>query len=183
MFLDNFFTGRIKLLADLHSDDFSHQFQSITDVATKGVKADSSMAARVAFWEASIPKMVKHPFLGRGVGSIALGTADNQYVREMLETGLLGLLCLLYMNIVILTASRRVFMTTQDPLIKGFSAGFLGGHVGMLVHAVTISNFYTILTMEVFWFVTALIMLFEYQQRNSEDSTIFDPNVQILTAK
>ena len=172
MFMDVIFTGKVKLLADLHSDDFTQQFQSISDMATKGLQADSSMAARVAFWKASFPKMLKYPFLGRGVGSIALGTADNQYVREILETGLVGFLCLIYMNIVILAASHRVFVMSKDPLIKGFSAGFLGGHVGMLVHAMTISNFYTILTMEVFWFVTALIMLFEYAQRHPEVSAI-----------
>ncbi len=164
--MDIFFSGKLKILSQIHSDDFGQQFQSISDVATKGVKADSSLDARVSFWKGSIPEMIKYPLLGKGVGSIGLGTADNQYIREILETGFIGLICFLYMNYIIAKTTLDLFRIANDSVIKGFAVGFFSGHVGMLIHAMTISNFYTILTMEVFWFVTALIMLFHYNYQD-----------------
>lgn len=155
--------GDMKILMGIHSEDLVTQFQSIREVAVEGVEADSSLNARVAFWRNSVPMMMAYPLLGRGVGAIHLGTADNQYVHEMLETGLLGLLCFLYMNLVILNTSYTLFKWSDNDYLKGLAVGFLCGHIGMLVHGLTISNFYTILNMEVFWFVTALIMLFQHQ--------------------
>jgi len=143
--------------------DIKKQFQDIGQVLVKGASADSSLNARLTSWKATQPEMVTFPILGQGVGAKPLGTSDNQYVREVLETGFVGLLCLLYLNFVIMLTGVRLFRRTNDPLIKGMSAGFVGGQVGLLFHGVTISNFYTILTMELFFFLTALLMLFYYQ--------------------
>ncbi len=169
-----------KALVTMHTNDIAHQVRSIGDVAVGGITADSSLNARFQFWRYSVREMVRYPILGQGVGSKALGTTDNQYVREMLETGLVGLCCFLYMNIVILTTSLRLYSDARDPIVSGLACGFFGGHVGMLVHGLTISNFYTILNMEVFWFVTALIMLFHHNMNTHGN---YDAVSQLTTVR
>jgi pilus assembly protein TadC len=63
------------------------------------------------------------------------------------------------MNISIFFTVLRLFHMTNDFFIKGITSGFLGGHIAMLIHGWSIANFYTIMNMEVFWFVVAMLMI------------------------
>ena len=74
----------------------------------------------------------------------------------------------LLLNLAIMRTSYLLFTGSADPYVRGFSAGFMSGHLGLMIHGMTISNFYTILSMETFWFITALIMLFYYTHINQE---------------
>jgi hypothetical protein len=120
---------------------------------------------------------MKYPVLGHGVGSVPLSYFDCHHVRELYETGFIGYLAFLYMNLVIFVTVLNLFYITDDRFVKGVSCGFLGGHIGMLVHGWSIANFYTIMNMEVFWFFVAILMIFYYnhmrryyssEDRNSE---------------
>ncbi|MBN1863516.1 MAG: hypothetical protein JW808_01305, partial [Victivallales bacterium] len=132
---------------------------SIADIAAHGPEGDSSFNARYRGWINGIPKIMERPIFGHGVGSIPLATYDCQYVRELHETGIVGTIVFLYMNLAILAAALSLFYMSDDSLTKGLACGFMGGHVGKLVHAWSIENFYTIMNMEVFWFVVALLMI------------------------
>jgi len=147
------------VLTQKHTGDISNQFASLGDIATKGVTADSSFNARYSAWIDNIPKILQYPVFGHGVGSVPLSYFDCQHVREMYETGLLGFAMFLYMNYVIFMSVLTLFYMTDDPFTKGITCGFLGGHVGMMVHGWSIANFYTIMNMEIFWFLLALIMI------------------------
>jgi hypothetical protein len=73
------------------------------------------------------------------------------------------------MNLVIFLTVVRLFYLTSDPFIKGISCGFLGGHVGMLVHGWSIANFYTIMNMEIFWFIIAVMMIMYHNHYSTEE--------------
>jgi len=139
--------------------DMGEQLESIQSVATEGPEGDSSFYARYSSWVNNKEKIASRPILGHGVGSVPLANFDCQHVREMYETGLLGFAVFLYMNLAIFIAILNLFLMTDDPFEKGVSCGFLGGHVAMMIHGVSIANFYTIMNMEVFWFVIGLIMV------------------------
>lgn len=158
------------MLTQKHTGDIENQFESIKDVATEGPAVDSSFNARYTGWVNNIDEIFTHPILGHGVGSVPLSYFDCQHVREMYETGLLGFGVFLYMNLSIFLCTLALFRATDDPFTKGITCGFMGGHVGMMVHGVSIANFYTIMNMEVFWFVVALIMVLyhNHQQRAKE---------------
>ncbi|MCK5844194.1 MAG: O-antigen ligase family protein [Victivallales bacterium] len=147
------------MLTQKHTGDIENQFESIKDVALEGPEVDSSFNARYRGWVDNIDEIFSHPIFGHGVGSVPLSYFDCQHVREMYETGLLGFCVFLYMNLSIFICVFTLFKATDDPFTKGMTCGFLGGHVGMMVHGVSIANFYTIMNMEVFWFVVALIMV------------------------
>jgi hypothetical protein len=87
----------------------------------------------------------------------------------MYETGLLGFILFLYMNLMIFLSVLSLFYMTEDPFTKGITSGFLGGHIGMLIHGWSIANFYTIMNMEVFWFVVAMIMILYHNHITREE--------------
>ena len=163
MMIINSSDGRLShganMLVQKHTGDIKNQFESLEDIAKGGPKADSSFYARYSSWVNNIDNILAYPILGHGVGSVPLSRFDCHHVREMYETGIFGYLVFLYMNIVIFLTILSLFYMTEDPFTKGITSGFLGGHVGMMVHGWSIANFYTIMNMEVFWFVIAMIMI------------------------
>jgi len=168
-----------------HAEDIESQFRSIGMVLREGPEGDPSLAARWRAWRQSLqeltgrrapsqlggqplppgtfrPQVLLQALLGQGVGAKKLGWADNHYVREVLETGLVGLLVFLWMNWRLWGAARDLYRRSPQPLFQGAALGFMAGQVGLLVHAVTCSNFYTIRTMEPFWFLVGCLMLHRY---------------------
>jgi len=164
-------------LTDKHTGDVGNQFESLHDIATQGPQADSSFYARYSSWINGMDNIFEYPLLGHGVGSIPLSYFDCQHVREMYETGIIGYVLFLYMNLIIFVTVFNLFYMTDDPFTKGITCGFLGGHVGMLVHGWSIANFYTIMNMEVFWFIIAMIMVLYHNHMTrlqSEEASVVD---------
>ncbi len=149
-------TGKAAHLVTKHYNDIGYQFHSIGQVITEGTQADSSLQARVNAWKRAVPEIIDHPFFGHGVGSKRLGYYDNHYVRELYETGLVGLSAFLFMNAVIFFAALQLFRGSATILGRQLSLGVIGAQAGILVHAFTMSNFYTILNMETFWMLVAM---------------------------
>jgi len=147
---DSFFLARQKRI-------MAGQFGSIADVATQGAEVDPSLHSRLRAWRQSVDQILRYPFLGQGVGAKKLGWADNHYVRELLETGVIGLVVFLWMNFQIFLAVLHLHHSSEG-IVRGAAVGFLGGQVGLLAHAMTCSNFYTIRTMEPFWYLLGLLM-------------------------
>jgi len=165
-----------------HTNDIDRQLTSIKDIAESGPEADSSFYARYSSWMNNKEEIARYPALGHGVGSVPLAWFDCQHVREMYETGLIGFAVFLYMNLAIFVAVLNFFFMTPDPFEKGVSCGFLGGHTAIMVHGVSLANFYTIMNMEVFWFVVALIMVLYHnrlkeRQRNGAEESSVTPTI------
>ncbi len=120
-----------------------------------GVRAPS-WDARVDAARASIPKIIKYPVLGTGVSSVRLDAIDIQYFHEARETGLIGLGGFLFLLLSIYRMGFRLTKDSKDIFIETFGIAFLGGLIGLLVHSFTSATFYTIRTMEPFWFLTGL---------------------------
>lgn len=166
----NMGTGEISFLFKKHHEEITEQFTQIANVASEGVDVDPSLHSRVVAWRLSIDQVISYPFLGQGCGAKKLGYTDNQYVQEALETGIIGLTIFLYMNLMIFFFLYRYFKYTNNLLAKSLTLGFMGGHTGMMVHGITMVNFYTIFNMEVFWLVLAFIMIFYYNERKERNN-------------
>ncbi|HBC86816.1 MAG TPA: hypothetical protein DCZ94_07675 [Lentisphaeria bacterium] len=158
-----------------HTDDIKYQVESIGDVIKKGPTADSSMKARYDAWNWAIPEIKKYPLFGHGVGSKPLYFFDNQYVAELYDTGILGLLIFIYLNLIIFTTVFIFYKGVDDDFSKGLALGFMGGHIGILIHGITITNFYTIINMEAFWFILAIIMLLYHLKLKESRNKIMEP--------
>ena len=158
---------RAEFVIKENRNDIKNQFTSIGDVVTKGAQADSSYNARYMAWVSLMPEMLNYPVFGHGVGSMFLGTLDNQYFQELYETGIVGLISFLYMNLLIFICVFKFYLTTRDSFSKGLALGFLSAQIGILFHGVTITNFYTIINMEAFWFILALVMILYHNEKTA----------------
>ena len=117
------------------------------------------MAVRLDAWKYAWGETKKYPIFGNGVGSTSLGHIDNQYVRELMDTGFVGLICFLIFIGVAMKSTYELFLVTEDRFVKSLTAAFLTAMVTLLIHAMTIANFYTILVMETVCVMLAFLMI------------------------
>jgi len=163
MLLVNLDFGATSQLLAKHDMEISQQFTQIGDVATQGEKVDPSLHSRILAWKESVDQIISYPVLGSG--SKKMGYADNQYVQELLESGIIGFCVFMYMNLCIFVYLFNIYRQTGRPILRALCLGFMGGHTGMMVHGITMTNFYTIFNMEVFWFLLAIICLLRYNEQ------------------
>ena len=121
------------------------------------MRLDTSTSARMDSWKEGIRDWGKHPVLGFGVTGYKF--VDAQYVRTLVETGLVGLAALFWLIFSIFRAALQVFRSVKTPLHRGIVMGYLAGTVGLVVHAIGANTFIIIRIMEPFWLVTAMIMV------------------------
>jgi len=135
--------------------DIIHGLYTISSLQLIGM--DSSLQARFMAWKLYWPNIVENFFIGHGLGSVQLGFVDNQYIMELLDTGILGLLTLIWIFVSLIKVSLSI-RKSNDLFIRAISFGFFGGLLGLIIQAMTITNFYTIKTMEPFWFLVGLVV-------------------------
>lgn len=116
---------------------------------------DVSIAIRYNVeWPRALRAFIKNPILGTGYSSIGLAT-DNDYLRMLGETGILGTLAfvLVFTNIgkyfVKAYHSRKIFEVWE----KGLLFGIFGGVVGGMLTAVLIDLFEASKFAIIFWTV------------------------------
>ena len=122
------------------------------------VRLDTSTSLRHRSWqEVVFVSWPKHPVFGYGVTGHRF--LDAQYPRVLVETGLVGLLAFLWLQISLFRRARDVLRRTQDPLFKGVALGFLAGFIALAVHAIGANTFIIVRIMEPFWFLAAMVMM------------------------
>jgi len=121
---------------------------------------DPSWSARLYAWDLYLPRFYNNPFFGYGLSSLPLGFVDNQYVMELLDTGMVGLFGLLWLFWKIFKSLYSFYRNNKDLYARSLAFGVLGGFIAMLIHALTITNFYTIRLMETFWFLLGITMAY-----------------------
>jgi O-antigen ligase len=123
-------------------------------------KTNPSWEARVGAWTSdALPKVIKRPFLGYGLGSHDLAWVDNQYVLDALSMGLIGLAVFIWLLSRIFRSVWRMYRESSEVYNKILAFGYICGLVALLIQGVAITNFYTIRTMVPFWFLTGLVMV------------------------
>ncbi len=121
------------------------------------VRLDTSTSARIRSWKQAAADWPKHPIFGYGVTGYEF--VDSQYFRVLLETGLVGLLAFLSLQISLFRRARDIFRSTQDPLFKGVALGFLAGFIALIVHSIGTNTFIIVRIMEPFWFLAGMVMM------------------------
>ncbi len=118
---------------------------------------DTSGAARLITWQRLMKeKWPQKPFFGWGI--TGLGFIDSQYVRTIIEVGVIGTAFFLLLLYKIFTETRRIFKKTKIDWSKGIIVGFMAAHISLLFHAITTNTFIIVRIMEPFWFLLAVIM-------------------------
>lgn len=119
-----------------------------------GVGLDPSASERVASYKHGFEKWKKRPILGYGV--TGAGFVDGQFLRVLLETGIVGLAFFLFLlwRMVLFLWDR--YLATEDPFFKALYLGMLGTVAGLVGHAVSANTFIIVRIMEPFWFLMGL---------------------------
>ncbi len=138
--------------------------QAVDPVEILGVTLGPSPSARVRSWVDVYEAWQHSPFLGYGVN--AYGFLDSQFVRTLVDFGAIGFVSFCLLLGSIFKNTLKVYHSTQDPVGKGLSCGFLAGHVAMIAHALTANTFVIIRIMEPYWFLAALVMMWPKIESN-----------------
>ena len=104
-------------------------------------------------WPRALRAFVKNPALGTGYSSITLAT-DNDYLRALGETGLLGLLAFILIFINIYKKLKTIKFNNDFNSI--FKASFIGSTIAILLTAVFIDIFEASKFATMFWLFTGL---------------------------
>jgi len=136
--------------------EYTFKPQREAQVKIGDITLGPSTSARIISWKTGIKDWKNHPILGYGTTGYAF--IDGQYIRTLIESGILGLIGLMWIIIAAIKNALRNLKQQTDPLYKGLCLGFLAGLIGLTVHALTANAFIIIRIMEPFWFVAAMVM-------------------------
>ncbi len=117
-----------------------------------------SWTARLDAWDWAVHRLTASDWIfGKGIGSVAFGEVDNEYVRVLSDTGVLGVALFAWVLIRLgRMANRAHDALPNDTFLKGTLAGYLMAYVAMLIHAVAATSFSAIRIEEAFMILTAL---------------------------
>ena len=124
-------------------------------------------------WPRAIEAFNRNIFLGSGYSSISLAT-DNDYLRLLGETGLLGFASFLAILLVFLLVVRQLTLSLEDNFLKSFVIGIGSGAFGIALNAVLIDTFEASKIAYVFWILlgvtTAMYNLFVKRRKSLRES-------------
>lgn len=144
--------------------------QKITSVvvvyAQEGGNVNEDRSTSIRFnveWPRAIRAFKKNPLLGTGYSSITLAT-DNDYLRALGETGLLGLasFLLIFINIFLVFKNFKY----DGSINSAFRASFIGSLIGILLTAVFIDIFEASKFALIFWLISGMAIKTNYEQIN-----------------
>jgi len=117
-----------------------------------------SWTARLDAWDWAIQRMTASDWIfGKGIGSVAFGEVDSEYVRVLSDMGVLGVGLFAWVLIRLgRMANRTHDALPNDTFLKGTLAGYMMAYIAMLIHAVAATSFSAIRIEEGFMILTAL---------------------------
>ncbi len=127
------------------------------DYQLGGARFDTSTSARFDSFVQGFKGWTQRPFLGFGVTGFAF--MDAQYVRVLVEAGLIGLCAFLWLLWLLLRTGWRTLHAIRGSPYEGIAIGYIAGVIAMITHAVGANTFIIVRIMEPFWFLTAIVMI------------------------
>ena len=107
----------------------------------KALVYDISLTTRFqGEWPRAIAGFKRNPILGSGYSAIALAT-DNDYLRILGETGILGLLSFVFLFISLAIFIKLALTKISEPLLRGLTIGVAAGLTGLFLNAILIDVF------------------------------------------
>lgn len=91
-------------------------------------------------WPRTIDAFKRNILFGSGYGSVSLAV-DNNYLRILGETGLIGFFSFASLFLIAFIYIRKIYPSVDSPLIKNFTLGFIAGTIGLLLNAALIDVF------------------------------------------
>lgn len=132
------------------------------------LKYGLSVAIRLdALWPRAIEGFKRNPLLGSGYSTLTKATneeftyaesSDNDYLRMLGETGLLGTLSFFFILAVIVYLSWRIYRLSDNLLDQTIAIGTIGVTVALLINATYIDIFESSKIAYTLWILAALVV-------------------------
>jgi len=122
----------------------------------KALVYDISLTTRFqAEWPNALHAFSRNILLGSGFSTITLAT-DNDFLRFLGESGMLGLFSFLFIFLMLFILFRRSFWKLKDPMLIAFSAGIAGGIIGLFLNASLFDIFESSKVAETMWILLGI---------------------------
>ncbi|MDP2649250.1 MAG: O-antigen ligase family protein [bacterium] len=117
-------------------------------------------------WPMAIEAFKKNIFFGSGYSSISLAV-DNNYLRILGETGLLGFISFFAIFLGAAIYIKKTLPRVDSPLIRSFVLGFSAGVIGLMLNAILIDVFDASKIAYLLWILTGITIgsLYFYQEK------------------
>lgn len=132
------------------------------------LKYGLSLAIRLdALWPRAIAGFMRNPLLGSGYSTLVKAenteftqaeSTDNDYLRMLGETGILGTIFFLGILFFVLIRSIKHFYRTKDLYSSGIALSMAGIIIALMINATYIDVFESSKVAYTFWFLVALFM-------------------------
>jgi len=93
-----------------------------------------------------------------GMGKGYVGEAHNQYLRNFIETGIIGSILFLFLMFSILKKCFVILHKNYSNFLNGLSAGVLVSTIVMLFFSIATEPFIVVKPSEVYWIFLAITM-------------------------
>jgi O-antigen ligase len=134
-----------------------------------GINLDTSTSARLLSWQKGLRAWLKRPLLGYGVTGHAF--MDAQYIRILVETGMVGLLAFCWLIYAVFRSALAALRDHDDDLLCALSLGLIAGLVGLLFHAMGANTFIIVRIMEPFWCLTGIVVALSENREGQKASS------------
>lgn len=142
----------------VHAAESTSILNVLGDEALRPIQEDRSTSIRFDVeWPRAMRALYKNPFLGTGFSSISLAT-DNEYLRSIGETGLLGFLAFISILVALGRGLWHRLKTVKGDLDKAAVLGALGVYSVFLISAIFLDVFEASKIAIMFWAFTGLAM-------------------------
>jgi hypothetical protein len=95
-------------------------------------------------------------FLGSGYGSVSLAV-DNNYLRILGESGLLGLIAFVSIFIIAVIYIKKLLPRVDSPVVRSFVIGFVAGSFGLALNAFLIDVFEASKIAFTYWLLMGIV--------------------------
>lgn len=130
--------------------------------------ASSQKGGRLALWQKGLDKFMQDPVLGSGFGTYGGAVAarrvpgsvytDNFYLKTAVESGIIGLLALLWLLACAFRCGYTAYRKLKDSRLKTMAAALIAGLLGVALHN-SVENIFEVPMMATyFWFLFGVLL-------------------------
>ncbi len=174
-----------------NTDSSSKLSDHITSISN--VKTDASNMERILRWNCAIRMFKEKPFFGWGPGTYMFqyapfqfkyertiistnfgegGNAHSEYLGPLAETGLVGMLSLIFIMLATILTAAKIYLRSKDKEVKMLSISLILGLSTYYLHGF-LNNFLDTDKLSVpFWGFTAIIVALDIYHRKQETSNL-----------
>lgn len=137
-----------------------------------------SLAIRLdTLWPRALAGFNRNPLLGSGYATLTkenniqfteAESTDNNYLRTLGETGLLGFITFYGAVVLMITISIKMYKNNTDLLSQALSVGFFAATIGLLINATYIDVFAASKVAFTFWGITGILYAYYHITTNKK---------------